>query len=574
MKNSKTPKSSNSHKRTSNNSKLRGKQGSKDSNTKRVNFDNTRASKFKEAVDKMSTDKKPSNNDVSWYAKNPHMLAAAGSIPFASVAGAPIPIGEVTDVLPGVMTFYYSPTLGMDIPSENANDNASDPQYAVNQAGKFNYSFTVHANSRNYSYEYQDQMILELAGASLFSLIAHMVRAYGVSRTYSEQNRYLPESVLTAMGFYPSDIRIKLSAMWFDINELIARTSQIWIPNTMPLLQRWFWLNSNIFKDDNDVKGQIYMFVQSNYWMYNETLTSSGGGLQPAFINGKIFNPSASTYMWQEWMDMANSMINALINSEDRGIIFGDILNAYGMDKLYAISPIPVDYRVEPVYNQEVMTQIENLISVEGSQCLGIFQTADGIHQAWSPRAVNKNGGLTTPSLRNNGVLNFHFPTNPTPADIIVATRLTAMDNNYLRGYVFLYEGGTSSTPLSVKLVNAPANTFCNAPKICGSEVVNNITVMQVNPKTGESVSIDVLQYKYDLTVEGDQINDPLAYFSAFDWHPFIYQIRYGGSYAGIGDYIQATKAFGDYANYTTISKAMLRKLHVTALYSLFGIEE
>lgn len=573
---------SNSSKKSQHEKALRGKQGSKDSSDTRVNFDNTRASKFRKAVEQMTTDKKPSNNDVSWYSNNPQMLTAAASIPFASVAGSNVAIDQNTFTVPGVMGIYYSPALGMDILGENESD-ASAPQYALNQSGKYQYSFIVHANSRNYSYEYQDLTILELAGASLFSLIAHMIRAYGVAKTYAEQNRYMPESLLTTMGFIPEDVRANLSQVWFDINELIARTSQIWIPNVMPLLQRWFWLNSNIFKDDNDVKGQIYMFVETNYWKYNEVLNDLGGGLEPATIpvsqgskDFGEFNPAFTKYSWSQWMDMANSMINALINSEDRGIIFGDILNAYGQDKLYAISPIPVDYRVEPVYNQEVLTQIENLVAVQECKCMGVFQNTNGICAAWTKRSTGKVGEMNSaPSagLRTNSILNFHFPTQPTPADIMVATRLVALDNNYMTGHVFNKTTGANGA-VTYKLVEVASGDYVNAPRVCGSEVVNYIKVCNTPYNGGEADNSDSypqFMIKTSLMTFGA---DTLKKYSAFDWHPFVYNCEFGGSYGTQGGYVRALEAYGDFANYTSLSKEILRKIHVTAMYSLFGIRE
>lgn len=115
----------------------------KDSESKRINLDNERVAKF-------ITNN--SSNDVKWYAKNPQMLAAAASLPYSNYSGMIMPSLLKGSTFPGVLAFYYDISLG------------GDDESAVNQAKESMYSFVVHANSRNQSYDSTDLMILTLAG--------------------------------------------------------------------------------------------------------------------------------------------------------------------------------------------------------------------------------------------------------------------------------------------------------------------------------------------------------------------------------------------------------------------------
>lgn len=264
----------------------------KDSNSKRINADNERVSKIRAEIEKDGSCKEA--NDISWYSKNPELLRSAGSFPFSSVLGMPV---YNQRSVPGIMKIAFSPMVG------------GADGIPVNQAFDSMFSYLVHANSRNYNYNSPDLGILVLAASQVFSAISALTRAYGVVKYYTERNYFLPKAMLQAMGFYPDDIRENLGSLWFSLNNLVDQTRQIWVPISMPIFDRWIWLNGNIFTDAPGVTSQSYVFVQEKFYKYSETASPTGGMLIPVTEKdtgfsdaGTPFNPAAQMHTVKQWI--------------------------------------------------------------------------------------------------------------------------------------------------------------------------------------------------------------------------------------------------------------------------------
>lgn len=496
------------------------RQPRRDSNSKRVNYDNTRVQKFDKDIETPISNK---SNDIAWYGKANGLIEAAARLPFSNTTGFNLPYGK-KEAVPGVMALTYMPTIG-------ANGATASGENIATTAANSYYSYVVHANSRNQSYDAPDLMMATLAGMDALAFIAVGIRAYGVMNLYDQNNKYLPDALLTAMGFDPSDLRANYSHMLFDINNLIAQASQIWIPDTMPLMQRKFWMNTNIYMDSDSVKGQYYLFVPRCVYKFSETGSPNGTSLVPVVWN------TNQKYKWSQFVKVAQSLISALVNSQDRGIMFGDILKAYGKEHLYTLSPIDVNYTVTPVYDHEVLTQIENATC--GAIDVGdITQTESGtIQQAWKANTPDKTQGNYFPS---RSVLNFHFKETPTADQIMIATRLKA-------GYMGYNQTG------EVKLAH---------PFATGSEVIYSMYIYYYH-----NDALEVAQMVNDKFLTLDNIRR----WVAFDYAPWIYQFDALPTSGG-PDVWTPSAAFGDYDNYTTVDDINLLRLHKTALMSLFGV--
>lgn len=485
----------------------------------------------------------PKSNDVSWYAKNQELLKAAASLPMSTVTGNALPF-KYGESVPGVMAIDWVPSF-----QGNA---ASD---AVNQAANSLYSYVVHANSRNQSYDSVDLMMLIYAGAQAFSFFAHGVRAYGVARMFDQRNKYLPEALLNAMGFNYFDLRDNLSKMWYDLNELVARLSQIWIPNDLPIVERWFWMNSHIYMDSTTVKGQYYVFVPKQVFKYNETLSQNGGALTP--VTG--WNPNNKS-TWAQYMTIMNEIIDALLNSQDRGIIFGDILKAYGAEKIYSVNAIDVDYMATPIYDEEVLMQIEN--SVSCTILAGNFLQVQGrLLHVGADYNPGKGTGAKPIAIDDGNygirqaVLNFPFKEEPTPEQIMVATRLMTL------GLQSILAPGSSQTRVESYM-----------PGICGTEYVYIYRIYSFTGTTLDFKSVRSKGSSYSASV--------LRNMHAFDHCPSLYYIDPSDlptSNAYPMDSSKTTSpnptsAFSEFNNYTIIDANTLAKMHSTAIYSELGV--
>lgn len=547
----------------------RGKQGRKDSKSPRVNADNERESKFVKQYEKdgMRQTSSDAANDISWYSKNPELLKAAASFPFASVLGNQI--RETSpQYIPGLMVLPFSFAVGGfadNMYSDGIPDEYGFP-IAINQAGKSNYSFQVHANSRNYVYEYQDLMMVEMAGIQVFAAIAHVVRAFAFAKTYAERSIYKPEAYLLAMGFDPTDFRNNLGQIWFDINQLIAQTAQIWIPSEAPLLKRWIWMCSNIFTDSASALGQNYIFVPRYFWQFSETGDTNGTSLEVATYNtGTNWSPfivtgsgSNAYHQWSAWMGMIQHMIDRLVNSEDRGVMFGDILNAYGAQRVFAMPSIDVNLRLEPVFQPEVLTQIENS-TITSCDVVGLRQSPQGIYPCFKGVDISNTSNIPYVAQRiapRTPVLNFHQMQNPTPEQIMIATRLMSA------GTVSTSKGFTTNSSITddIKSAISPAaaSSAQLVPLYCGSEIIHDMYFVVKSSTSNfgwgkqsypwaKSVPIDdVVPFDTERMIPGDYLS--------FDWAPFIYWMSNPNSAEVPTMYGQVLESFGDYDNYIVVN--------------------
>lgn len=532
---------------------MRGKQGRKDSQTKRVNLDNARIGKVEQRIERDMH--KPGCNDISWYTRNPELSRAASSLPFASILGLPV----YSESVPGALVAEYTPNFGGDPYSLNA----------LNQAATSMYSKIVHANSRNYNYTAEDLMVLTLAGYQVFAIIASATRIYGILKFYEEQNRYYPDTIVQQLGADPVDWRSNLGQIWFSLNNLIDRTRQIWVPKVMPVLDRWFWMNSMLYTDAEGPRAQTYAFNQGYYFIFDETGVSTGSALKTyQTISGQQFNPGINNqYTWADWEKAISALIDALLQSEDRGIIYGDILNCYGPEMLFALPQIPADYTVTPIYNAEVLTQFENM-STSPYRCTGLVQKAtntqnklNGLAMKVSRESKAGLSGNSTPA-GNKLVLNFHIPTQPSNDMVIIATRLMTFNVEKTR----VASDSTNED-------GQPVTRYF--PTVAGTEIVNRVTMSYM--VNGQPI-LGVVALN---SVNGIGTNEMYLRLMAFDWHPALYEVGVAEGVPADGVPTSASpqnavsdplNAFLDYDNYTVVTPEEIRKLHEMALYSEFGV--
>lgn len=552
----------------------KGKQGRKDSSSKRVNFDNERVRKFDEHVEDAieNGSKGKGANDITDFNRNQELLKSAGSLPFATILGNKnLGDGSTKSAVPGIMTYVYNATYA-----------ATDASNTVsNKAFQQLFSFIVHANSRTGAYEYTDDAMYCMAGIDVFAAIAEATRVYGTIMHYSEQNMYLADALVEAMGFIPEDIRRNRGQMWFDINNLIMQTKQIWIPDVMPILQRYIRLNSYIYTDAAGERSQIYVPVRQSYYMLSEIGNTNGTCLAPALIevnnnweqfrrqNNPMSGPTFQSVTWDQFKTMIQNMIDQLVASQDRGTIYGDILKAYGADKIYAMPSISADYIVIPQYNAEVLMQIENITVSPNYEVTGFTQNHDNnvlrFTPVWSQYDAGTTDAPTVRGMATTQVLNTHIASQPTPEAIMIATRLKSGGingnkkvNTWLNLTPTAYPNEAGWVTASTQTANLPI------PSTVGSELcigIWTIRMMQISGVTETSRLYQQVNVT-DVTEEA-----ALMDLMAFDWHPFIYSISTSSF-----PYIHWDVAWGDFDNYIIISDEELNKLNEVAAYSLWGV--
>lgn len=574
----------------------RGKQGRKDSRDKRINLDNAREDRVARDIEEGM--RKASANDVSDFTKNPELIEAASRLPFASILGDTY--GEGSSTVPGIMVLTWQPNFGTQLYPA-----------ALNLSAQLKYAFATHANSRNYNFTASDIMTVILAAGDVFSAIAEAERIYGLAMSAKEENRYLYDGVISALGWDPADVRRNLPDMWYDINQLIIQTRQFWIPNDMPIIERLVKKNSFLYTDSQGVRSQMYIYKRSGYYEYNEVNIETGSALIPARFcatadpdlwttdwtapindigevtgtfgtddNPDVWRvyqnlnrngiPGASTasrfpVTWIQFKSMVQNMINKLQNAEDAGAIYGLFYKAYGASGLFAMPEFTPNYRVVPEYNAEVLAQIENatlcnvynqgLVQDENQKLTPVLEANPTFV---SSGALNK----ITPS---NQILNFHVTGSPSPELIIVGTRMKSGAGVTGKLTQLTKDTSASSGPTAYK----PTVTTGWNVTSAGTETLLNLEVIQRVPNTsgpGQWTSLRLNQYDGTLA-------SPAGYkLMAFDWHPFIYSVQYKATTGGGVESAKMIEAYGDFDNYITISDVELKKLNNACLYSAYGV--
>lgn len=601
------------------NKKIVKDQPRKDSKDPRVNYDNTRADKFRKdmRVKGMQADPKDFNevkcngkeNDIAWYNKVADLYNPATNVSIQPVTG--LPINEVQGLsVPGCYATYWAPSLGVP-----------DLQ-AINQIKESLYSFVVHANSRNTSYDANDLFMTFVGGGQVFCYLATLLRAYGCMSNFNATNKNTPQELVTAMGFDYNDFAKNYPNMLFDLNRMIVASRQIWVPSHFTFVTRWFWMNSNIYKDANSSKAQFYMHVQNYYWMYSETASDNGTCLLPVSYQGStpidpdsyvgsgynvsdslkhlaVVPASGTLCTWKSAVEFFWKLLDPLVNSTYRGVMMGDILKAYGPNDLFSVATIDANYSVVPVYSAEVLMQIENATINRHYPNIGIFQNQD--HNVIQPVAMYRTEDIKQMgNFVSQPVLNFHTLQEPSKDDLMIATRLkvagyTTMSSvnkvmHYITSYVQFDE---SLEPYTIS-----TNTLIKTPKSSGSEVIVDAYMFRIvydsetrytytgGIKVNDNLVIETTQCfgaftGFTVSSDGKVIAPMSTYpssimmmlnqWSAYDWAPWVYLIPSTNGADGVpnGKWEQA---FGDWDYWGTIPDENLTNMHTAALYSQLNV--
>lgn len=365
-------------------------------------------------------------NDPMWYAKNEQMLKDAASFSYNTALGAsmfspfrhsdtPVTTGTQASTIPGVLALEILPC-----PSTSTSETSP-----ANLAANNIYAYVRYHNSGAKNYDQADLMIYLLAMDSLYYIFNWAKRMYGYIREYDQMNRYTPDAYAALDRVNKVSLKSNLADFRYNLNRVAAQISSFCVPGVMPFFIRHSWMFSNIYKDADTMKAQQYMFTPMGYYVYNETESQYGGQLQ--------FFTLRDNMQYTDVISILDTMLNALAYSEDIGVMSGDILKAYGQEKLFKLSSVPEDYTVTPVYNEEVLNQIHNsnicpiakkheaTPTLESD--LSITQDPDTGFLIWNPKVTTTLG---TPSLLKNAttvLVNMPWD-NVTPANTMVGTRL------------------------------------------------------------------------------------------------------------------------------------------------------
>lgn len=368
-------------------------------------------------------------NDLSWYSRNPELLAAAARVPFPFKPGMTVSLGtqigtEASSPLdfkiPGVCALTFAYSVGT---SDSASSPASIAAREMYGRIRANYSGSLEADA-------PDIMMYALALDQVHAYIAFLKRVYRLLNVYSPYNRDYPENVLRALNYYADDVaelqedKVKL---WGVINTLVHMVNKFSVPDDMDLYKRHRWMNENVYLDAPTPAAQSYVFVPHGFWIVD--ITGETGTalkyLQPEYtgVYRKFSAPG------ERIVDLMNKygrkLIDALSNWDDAYTINGYIMRAFMNGAMLKAELLAQDEILQPVYEPEVLLQISNftaLSSMIDNDSLGITQDPKSNVLIHVPKTIGIQAGA---EYTADPMLNVNSDA-PTAADVTIATRLQA----------------------------------------------------------------------------------------------------------------------------------------------------
>lgn len=500
------------------------------------------------------------SNDPAWYAASNELLRDSASIPYSWPVGTPIDFHNPLNLtastrkwsVPGIQSIQLVPSVGLS-------DSPSSP---INVASNATYAFVRHANSGHSNYDAPDLMLYIMSMSQIYSYICYLQRIYGVATLYAQTNRYLPDALLTAMGCNPRAIRSALSDFRYGINVLINKAASFAVPAEMTVFNRQAFLYSNIYTEGTSIKDQLYMYNPNGFWQYSWDTTTQKGKLTlkglPSFL--------MST---QDLLDYGNNLLDPLIYDEDINIMSGDILKAYSTDKILKLAPLPTEYPILPLYNKEVLEQMQNATAVlqewETSSNYVTCNIEQDSTNGWLvsiPKATVESK-TATPDWKDNARMQ---ALKTLTSDKIISTDTADVTPDITMENTRLVLGATGWTQVS------PTKATINL--ICGSEIPVQVKYWYNRVTTSAqgldeiSITPAVSAYPWMVAVDTDVVSNigKLCMSGVFKYRTSQMLNVFKQDGATVNPTFLEANLYSVVDNYAVISNDDLQKLHSAAL--------
>lgn len=472
--------------------------------------------------------KLPHKNDWKFYAVNELLAKQVASIPFNVLTGAPLPVtvlnymGSESKVIRGnrsavaVARIDYVPAVGVSGGSTSGISLAANQLYAEMRA----------ANSGAKNYEAPDLLMFVIAVQDLYRNIMEAMRTLSMVGVYDFANKTLPKHIIElGMCYDYADLSANRAQYLARLNTLISASNAFGIPAYFTGLLRRLFIAGNVFMDSDAIRGQYYVFKSRGYYVWSPTTSSAGSSLKYVdfayeFGSNGVPNPPST---FDAMLDAIEDQITALMSDSDALTMEGDILKAWGPDKLYKMPMLDGDTRCVPICDEDILAQIENMIVAPGSFFFSgeLTATTTGFGSSLDVTQIGGNAIIWQPVLGMVGTsdtnsvpvigaraFNSH-KIDPSYTDTLEWTRLSAV-----WGTSAVDDGGKAK--LSVVA--------------CGTELPINMAIFLLQwDTTGKTTALGTTfqQLPTDTNAAGVFL---LAVVAQLDWHPAVYVYSPGSS--------------------------------------------
>lgn len=492
------------------------------------------------------------SNDIADYSQWPQLVKDACSLPFAISAGMPINMqGTNTTFNPNVDNDFYVPGV-MTVDTMITPGVSKDKSSIINIAATNVYSFIRHANSGSANYDAPDLMMYLFAVNSLYSMYSNCARIYGLASVYNVLNRHYPQTLLYALGVDYKDLTENLANYRARFNILVGKMGPLCVPANMKIFKNTSERFSGYYTDGDDLKAQLYMFRPSGYYTLSETGSTTGTSL---VAHKMPYIGTHTVSKFSVFLDIMESQIQALVNSESMGIMSGDILKAYGSNVMVA-APITESYAILPAHDYVILSQIQNatITASEITTGTGNYpQNSFNVTQTSNGTIVFNPTFVSTTGLENTARILNAMTQDPNPAWVMEATRMI-------------------NIPETMPSKNSEDEYWYNLSE----SSTNIVTGIQLFNRIYSNTGNDFYHHKVDQFVDLSTLTnlsdafEVIAQMTQFDWFPTCYY--YDGNTVD-GKYVYMFNGLlGDLQNFTTLDSNTINQMHSTATASLLNV--
>lgn len=291
---------------------------------------------------------------------------SSNSFPFANVAGFPI--------------WYNSNAIHTDsglqngskihLPSLMVLESVLTPGYSGDNSSALNVAANkLFAEMRRYNtsvevYDSVDVMEYILACDMAFAIHSYFASAYALLNNMEWSNRFIPRALCEARGFDYDDLAIHQTELRNALNTFRVQMGALNIPNAFAFMNYHAQMYSNVYKDADNFRAQLYSVIPHVYYVFQEGATGDEPGklVPKAFpiVDENIPGQKARRKLRVSDIDrILKEIVTPLTTSGSFSLISGDML------KLTDFSMLSVDEVTEstvatPVYDPEFLRDLKN----------------------------------------------------------------------------------------------------------------------------------------------------------------------------------------------------------------------
>lgn len=498
-------------------------------------------------------------NDPTWHIPDDQLAKDVGQVSMYVADGAAIPVTGFDKItssgyninpikVPGIMTF----TLGFTIGDSHT---VNDP---INQGGEMLFTYLQRTTGRTPSYDPSAVMSYLLAMDSLYNYYQYLTRVYGTMTHFDKENRYFPETVLNAMNVNYSNLRKNQANFRSYINTLALKLASLPLPGNFGFLKFHDSVFKTIYKDSDTNKAQLYLFQPAGFYKWVEGVESAPI-THLEWVPLRRYTNDAGRYTMDDLITLGDSLFDPLRYSNDIRMIGSDILNTLG-DQLVTVNGIAETYEVFPVYDQEILAQIENMyvygvdtnnvnITITPNVSInGGYLQSDYLFPMVYPELMPKTESVNTLDYitPTTMILNVHKPGPLSYQDVFNLTRFSGFG---LSGALYV-DNEVLFTGVRAQCFNLIFECFT---------LVQNVDGTSSNAMFDEFASLDA----YETLGSLSRYIRKYSTLSRFDWHPQIRTVIVTSSSGG--PQLDAQDVLLDLDNFAIVGVQQLENINKAA---------